>query len=269
MKRQAPPIMTALLPALPAFSAPFMSTDENRIIKQHLPMVKRLAVQLMARLPANVQLDDLIQVGMMGLLDAVRRYQQMDQAQFETYAQTRIRGAMLDELRTQDWLPRAARGKARQIEVVIQRLSHALLRPPTEREIAAELGLDLAQYHALLEQAHGLQLVHMEDLRQAQDSQGDLDLKQDGDTDPFTLLNHQRLRGKLVELIEALPERERLLLALQFEQDLSQKEISLVLDISEGRVSQLRTQAIARIRAALSESDWLQDVDAQALEKLL
>jgi len=246
-----------------------MPASEEQIVKQHLPLVRRLALQLLARLPANVQLDDLMQVGMMGLLEAVRRYQQMEQAQFETYAQTRIRGAMLDELRTQDWLPRAVRGKARQIETVIQRLSHQHLRPPAEAEIATELGLNLAQYHALLEQAHGMQLVHYEDLCQAQDSPGEMDLPQGQEADPFRLLHNQRLRSKLVELIETLPERERLLLALQFEQDLSQKEISLILEISEGRVSQLRTQAIARIRAALAEEDWLGDVEEGMLEKLL
>jgi len=246
-----------------------MSATEEQIVKQHLPLVRRLALQLLARLPANVQLDDLMQVGMMGLLEAVRRYQQMEQAQFETYAQTRIRGAMLDELRTQDWLPRAVRGKARQIETVIQRLSHQLLRPPAEAEIAAELGLSLEQYHVLLEQAHGMQLVHVEDLYQAHDNPGEMDLSQGQEADPLRLLHNQRLRSKLVKLIEALPERERLLLALQFERDLSQKEISLVLEISEGRVSQLRTQAIARIRAALAEEDWLSDVEEGTLEKLL
>jgi len=245
------------------------AATEDQLVKQHLPLVRRLALQLMARLPANVQLDDLIQVGTIGLLEAVRRYQQMEQAQFETYAQTRIRGAMLDELRTEDWMPRAVRSKARQIESAIQRLSHQLLRPPTENEIAAELGLNLTQYHALLEQAHGMQLVHYEDLCQAQDSLGELDLPQGQEADPFALLHNQRLRHKLVGLIESLPERERLLLALQFEQDLSQKEISLVMEISEGRVSQLRTQAIARIRAALAKQDWLHDVEDGALEKLL
>jgi len=246
-----------------------MSASEDQIVKQHLPLVRRLALQLLARLPANVQLDDLIQVGMMGLLDAVRRYQQMEQAQFETYAQTRIRGAMLDELRTQDWLPRVVRGKARQLESTIQRLSHQLLRPPSESEIATELALELPQYHAMLDQAHGMQIVHVEDLRHEPDSP-EMDLPQQGSAaDPLALLHNQRLRGRLIELIEGLPERERLLLALQFDQDLSQKEISLVMEISEGRVSQLRTQAIARIRAALACEDWLEDVDSDLLEKLI
>ncbi len=245
-----------------------MPISEDQLIKQHLPLVRRAALQLIARLPANVQLDDLMQAGMMGLLDAVRRYQQMEQAQFETYAQTRIRGAMLDELRAQDWLPRTVRGKARQLETVIQQLNHQLLRPPAEAEIAQALELDSEQYRALLDDAHGVQVVHYEDLRGSHD-RGPLDLEQEGCVNPFSQLFVKRLRQALVQAIEALPERERLLLSLQFEHDMNQKEISLAMGVSEGRVSQLRSQAIARIRAALGENDWTQSTDDDILEKLI
>src|SRR5690606_17725885 len=128
-----------------------MSSSEDRLVGQYAPMVRRLALQLVAKLPASVELDDLMQAGMMGLLDAVRRYQQTAEAQFETYAITRIRGAMLDELRSQDWLPRSVRSKAKSIEQAIHQLSHQLMRPVTEVEIADELALSLAEYQVLLE----------------------------------------------------------------------------------------------------------------------
>lgn len=250
-------------------SSDCMSISEDQLIKQHLPLVRRAALQLIARLPANVQLDDLMQAGMMGLLDAVRRYQQMEQAQFETYAQTRIRGAMLDELRAQDWLPRTVRGKARQLETVMQQLSHQLLRPATESEIAQALDLDIEQYHVLLDEAHGVQLVHYEDMRSGQDAVGNIDLGQGGNANPYSVLFVKHLRQVLIQIIDELPERERLLLSLQFEHDLNQKEISLTMGVSEGRVSQLRSQAIARIRAALAQQDWTESVDEDILEKLI
>ncbi len=246
-----------------------MAISEEQLIKQHLPLVRRAALQLIARLPANVQLDDLMQAGMIGLLDAARRYQQMEQAQFETYAQPRVRGAMLDELRSQDWLPRAVRGKARQIELAIQKLNHQLLRPPTDSEIAESLDMEVGQYHELLDDAHGVQVLHYEDLHGGQDAGSAVELDKAGSATPQNQLYIKRLREALVQAIGALPERERLLLSLQFEHDMTQKEISLTMGVSEGRVSQLRSQAIARIRAELGENDWTQSTDEDILEKLI
>src|SRR5690606_4134352 len=122
-----------------------MPRSEDQLVGQYAPLVRRLALQLVARLPASVELDDLMQAGMMGLLDAVRRFQQTGVAQFETYAVTRIRGAMLDELRSQDWLPRSARSKAKSVEEAVHRLSHRLMRPATEAEIAEEMGVPLSE----------------------------------------------------------------------------------------------------------------------------
>ncbi|MGE8590688.1 MAG: sigma-70 family RNA polymerase sigma factor, partial [Alcaligenes sp.] len=130
---------------------------------EYAPLVRKLALQLLARLPASVELDDLIQAGMIGLLDAVRRYQETADAQFETYATTRIRGAMLDELRGQDWLPRSVRTKARKIEQAIQQLEQRLMRAPSEAEIAAQLEMPIEEYQSLLHDAQGVQIVHYED----------------------------------------------------------------------------------------------------------
>jgi len=236
-----------------------MSYTEDQLIGQHAPLVRRLALQMISRLPANVELDDLMQAGMMGLLDAVRRYQDTGAAKFETYATTRIRGAMLDELRSQDWLPRNTRQKARQIEQAIQALEQQLLRAPQEQEIAAELGTSLPEYHALLEEAHGVQVLHYEDTLSPQADTDDLPTPEaEGAwhwSTPLEQLANKNLHTALVQAIEALPERERLVLSLQFEQDLNQKEIAAVLEVTEGRISQLRTQAISRLRAKMAAQD--------------
>jgi len=230
-----------------------MSVSEDRLVSRHAPLVRRLALQLAARLPASVELDDLMQAGMIGLIEAVRRYQVSPDAQFETYATLRIRGAMLDELRNQDWLPRSVRNKAKSIEDAVRRLSQRLLRPASEAEIAQELGLSLPQYHALLEDAQGMQIVHSEDLAHPHNEGSDTrvpDTPQENP--PLDQLLAQDLRQTLIQALDQLPEREKLVLSLQFEQDLNQREIARVLAVSEGRVSQLRTQAVARIRSQLA-----------------
>ncbi|MDN5843696.1 MAG: RNA polymerase sigma factor FliA [Alcaligenaceae bacterium] len=237
-----------------------MSVSEDALIGQYAPLVRRQALLLVAKLPASVELDDLMQAGMMGLLDAVRRYQQQPGAQFETYAVTRVRGAMLDELRSQDWLPRSARGKARSIEEAVKALNHRLLRPANEAEIAEEMGLDIQAYQSMLEDARGVQVLMYEDLakhREDSSSTSLLDLVADDQArSPLAWLEHQGLREALAQAIRSLPEREQLLLSLQFEQDLNQKEIAAVLGITEGRVSQLRSQAVLRIRACLADHSW-------------
>lgn len=237
-----------------------MSLTEEQLVGRYAPLVRRQALALAGRLPASVELDDLMQAGMLGLLDALRRYRPQEDAQFETYAVLRIRGSMLDELRAQDWLPRSVRNKARVVEGAIRSLGQRLMRPAAEAEIAAELGLGLPQYRALLEEARGVQVLMYEDLAQRREGRADGsaidDLPDAAAPDPLAWLVREGLRGALVEAIESLPERERLLLSLQFEQDLNQKEIAAVLRVTEGRVSQLRSQAIVRIRAWLVDHSW-------------
>lgn len=250
-----------------------MSKSEGSLIAQYAPLVRRQALQMLARLPASVELDDLMQAGMMGLLDAVRRYQQMADAQFETYAITRIRGSMLDELRSQDWLPRSVRSKSRQIENAVAQLRQRLMTEPTDEEIAAELELSLDDYHDLLEDAAGVQIVSYEDLNfRNEDPGGDvLDfLHSDEHNDnPLDLLMSGELRSALIQALDTLPEREKLLFALQFQEDLNQKEIAAVMEITEGRVSQLRSQAIARIRSHLKNLDLHQRTESQQNHTLL
>ncbi len=250
------------------------STDEH-LPELYAPLVRRLALQLAARLPANVELDDLVQAGMLGLLDALRRYQYMQDAQFETYAVTRIRGAMLDELRSQDWLPRSVRTKARQIEQAIGALNQKLLRAPSETEIARQMGVTLADYRQMLEGACGVQVFHYEDLAAPGADRspepvftGDAAQMAQWRGNPLNQLINHRMRQALIDAIEALPERERLLLSLLFEQDLNQREISAVMGVTEGRVSQIRSQAIARIRAALASQQLEDEMEESALQAM-
>jgi len=241
-----------------------MPNAEDLLIGQHACLVRKLALQLLARLPANVDLDDLIQAGMIGLLDAIRRYQEMPEAQFQTYATTRIRGAMLDELRNQDWLPRSVRAKSGRIERVINKLEQSLARPPTETEIARALDMPVDTYQRLLMDAQGVQIVHHEDFG----CHGDDDLDwhdriapTERMDDPLSRMLANDLRTALIQAIDALPEREKLLLSLCYEQGLNLKEIGAVMGITEGRVCQLRSQATARIRAKLHAQAWQQAPD--------
>lgn len=227
------------------------SPDKDQQITQYAPLVKRLAFHLMARLPASVQVDDLIQNGMIGLLDAMQRFEDGMGAQFETYAVQRIRGAMLDGLRESDWLPRGVRREMRRVESTIQKLEHQLGRTPSEQQLADALGMPLADYQKLLLEARGYQLMHLEDLS-SNDGEDYLDRHETGTSiDPLAVLEDARVRQVLVTAIAALPEREKMVMALYYEQDLNLREIGEVMEVTESRVCQLHSQAVARLRAAV------------------
>ena len=232
--------------------------DKQQHLAEFAPLVKRIAHHMMSRLPGSVEADDLIQVGMMGLMDGLNRYQEIPGAQFATYAQQRIRGAMLDELRQLDWLPRGARRNMRQIETAINSLQQRLGRAPTELEIARELEVPIEGYHEMLLDARGAQLIHYEDFS---DSENDDFLERncvDTDTsgDPLANLLDGDLRQALIGAIGCLPDREKTLMGLYYEQELNFKEIGAVLGVSESRVCQIHSQAVARLRAKLKECAW-------------
>lgn len=229
--------------------------DKNQHVVQYAPLVKRIAYHLMARLPASVQVDDLIQVGMIGLLDAVSNYDDTQGAQFETYAVQRIRGAMLDELRQCDWLPRSARKTLRQIETAMNTLEQRACRAPTEREVANELHVSLDDYQQMLLDARGCQLLHYEDMQGGEDEDFFERHCADDSAEPFAKLQDERFRAKLIEAIGILPEREKLMMAMYYEEELNLREIGEVLGVSESRVCQLHSQAMARLRSKLKE--WL------------
>jgi RNA polymerase sigma factor for flagellar operon FliA len=227
--------------------------DRNALIKQYQPLVRRLAHHMMAKLPPSVEVDDLIQVGLIGLADALTRYEASQGVQFETFATQRIRGAMLDELRENDWMSRGSRKSQKDIEAAMRRVEHRLGHTPKESEIAAELGMSLVDYQSLLGKVRGTQLVYLEDMsRHNEDDDTYLDRHvADNDADPLNMLRDLKLREALVAAIKLLPEREQYIMSMYYEQDMNLKEIAAVLDVTESRICQLHSQSIARLRAKM------------------
>lgn len=216
-------------------------------------MVRRIALRLVTRLPANIEVDDLIAAGMMGLLECARRYiKRPPSAQFSTYAMTRIKGAMIDEIRRQDWMPRLSRTRATQLQTALLDTEKRLGGKASSVEIAKTLGISHDQYQAQLSDLCGLQVLYAEDLSEAAGYGGAGEGVAHG-ADPLEQLQSEGFRAALSRAITELPEREQLILSLSYDQEMNYKEISAILDISEARVSQLRTQAILRLRAALGE----------------
>ena len=228
--------------------------DRDALIRQHVPLVRRIALHMIAKLPPNVELDDLIQVGMIGLAEALSRFETEQGVQFETFASQRIRGAMLDELREGDWMSRSSRKSQKDIERALNKLEQRLGRPPLESEIATELGMELDDYQSLLGKVRGTQLVYLEDIGGGDGEDGENYLERhvaDEGADPFALLRDQRLRAALVGAIQSLPEREQYVMGMYYEHDMNLKEIAAVLGVTESRVCQLHSQAIARLRTKM------------------
>lgn len=226
----------------------------QRSATEFAPLVKRIAYQLAAKLPASVEVDDLMQAGMIGLIDAMGHFDETQGAQFETYATQRIRGAMLDELREIDWVPRSVRKNARDIEKAITKLQQKLEHAPTEQEIADELKVELAEYQSMLADARGHQLLYYEDFQNDDGDPVELNMS-DGRPSPFELLQDQGMRQALIQAIDTLPEREKIMMAMYYQEDLNLKEIGAVLGVSESRVCQIHSQAVMRIRSKLR--DWI------------
>ena len=234
-------------------------SDTDNLLQQHAPLVKKLAFQMKAKLPPSVEVDDLIQAGMMGLLDAVNRYEETHGAQFETYAVQRIRGSMLDELRSSDWLPRSMRQNMRKVEQAMSQLTQRLGRPPKETEVAAQLKLSLDAYQQMLADGGGHQLVYYEDFHDNSEGGHEHFLDRycpDTGNDPLQALMNDGFRDAVIDAINALPQREKILMGLYYEQEMNLKEIGAVMGVSESRVCQLHGQAVARMRARLREQAW-------------
>jgi len=227
------------------------TVDVQQRITDFAPLVRRMAHYLAAKLPSSVQIDDIIQAGLIGLMDAAQRFEESQGFQFETFASQRIRGAMLDELRQNDWLPRSTRKSLRRIESAMHKLEQRLGRAPSEIELAKELGVPLGEYQSMLQEARGYELLHLEDFsRDDDDDFLERNLPDDREN-PFERYKDARFRAALVEAIEHLPEREKLLMGLYYEQELNFKEIAAVLEVSESRICQLHSQAVARLRTKL------------------
>jgi len=227
---------------------------KDEIIIEYAPLIKYIAQKIAARLPANIELDDLISCGVIGLMDAIEKFDPSRDNKFKTYAEFRIRGAILDELRAQDWVPRSIREKAKLIERTYNKLEATLGRPASDEEMCQELNLSQEEYYDLVNKAKSISLLNIDD--SATFNRGDrklmAGLMEDSKTaNPFTAVSYKNAREKIKEGIASLPEKQRLVLSLYYYEDLNLKEIGQVLDVTESRVSQLHTQAIMRLRGKL------------------
>jgi len=237
--------------------APDGTIDKNKAVKQLTPLVKRIAYHFMMKLPPSVQVEDLIQAGLIGLLGAAEQFNSNQGAQFETYAVQRIRGSMLDELREADWLPRSVRRTVRQIESAISKLQQRLGRHPMEQELAGEMGIELDEYQQMLYDARGGQLLHYEDFQDSDENDFfDFFVTDNKQSNPLAALEDEKFRRYLITSISTLPDREKMVMGLYYEQELNLKEIGAVLGVSESRVCQLHSQAVARLRVKMK--DWVQ-----------
>jgi len=232
-------------------------TIENReeVIKRYSPMIKYVANRIAMRLPPHIEVDDLISVGVLGLMDAISKYDSSRGAKFKTYAEFRVRGAILDELRAMDWVPRSIRQKASNVDKVVQSLQAKLSRSPEDEEVAKEMGISLDQFHDTLNETKSIPVFSLEDLGIAKESgeqQSLLDcLAGKADADPQTQIRLIELKEIIAKAIDALPEKERLMVSLYYYEELTMKEIGAVLEITESRVSQIHSKAVYRLRTKL------------------
>jgi len=226
--------------------------EQDRLVEQYAPLVKRIAYHLLGRLPSSVQVEDLMQAGMIGLLEASRKFDFGKGASFETYAGIRIRGAMLDEVRKGDWAPRSVHRNTRMVSDAMRAVEARLGRDAKDHEVAAELEMSLEEYYTILSDTAGSKLFSFDYLLE---SGAPADVQ--GGEEPASGLQDERFRAALIEAIDTLPERERLLLSLYYDEELNLKEIGAVLGVSESRVSQLHSQCAARLRSKLMS--WRND----------
>lgn len=238
-----------------AMYAEVQAPSINELVVQHAPLVKRIAYHLMGRLPDMVQMDDLIQSGMLGLLEAIKNYDAGQGASFDTYAGIRIRGAMLDELRRSDWTPRSVHKKVRGVTEAIRELENTLGRDAKDSEVAQHMGISMDDYNSILQDSLSCKTFSVEELLQGEE--GILESIYTSTNQPEEILFKQKFQSALALAIESLPERERLVIALYYDEELNLREIGKVLEISESRVSQICSQAMLRLRAKLV--DWLEE----------
>jgi RNA polymerase sigma factor for flagellar operon FliA len=220
------------------------SSNADELIRTHADLVKRIAYHLCARLPSTVEVDDLIQSGMIGLLEAAAQFQDGKGATFETYAGIRIRGAMLDSLRALDWAPRSVHRRAREVAQVIQDIERETGAEATPAAVAARLGITLDEYHHIVQDAASCHLASLEDMEGTDPG--------DDHLDPLRAITDANFRVALAEAIDGLPEREKLIMSLYYQDELNLKEIGKVLGVTESRVSQLHGQAVSRLKARLA-----------------
>ncbi len=234
--------------------AAYRRTEHNpdQLVRDYAPLVKRIAHHLIGRLPNHILVDDLLQAGMIGLLEAAGKFDASKGASFETYAGIRIRGSMIDEIRRGDWAPRSVHRNARRVTQAIQQVENREGREATDAEIASELGIDSAEYANMLKDSSGARLFSFDEVLDSDDTEEKI-LTRD-DPGLYEVFRQQEFKERLAQAIATLPEREKLVLSLYYDEELNLKEIGAVLEVSESRVSQIHSQAALRLRARLE--DW-------------
>ena len=229
-------------------------SKRNALINETLPLIKHIAHRVSTRLPANVEIRDLINAGVLGLLDAIEKFEPERGVKFRTYAEVRIRGAILDSLRNLDWAPRSLRKKSKDLEKTYADLTQKLGRAATDEEVSEAMGENIEDFHALIDQLHGLTVGSFENLSDSEDSENYINYyPDDGSNDPYAKFESRELTTILTDAIEDLPEKERLVLSLYYYEEFTMKEIGALLGVNESRVSQLHTKATLRMRGKLSK----------------
>jgi RNA polymerase sigma factor for flagellar operon FliA len=234
---------------------PVGEVPQQELALKYADLVKRIAYHLVSRMPPNVEVDDLIQSGMIGLLDAAKHYSAAKGANFETYAGIRIRGAMLDEVRKSDWTPRSVHRNMREMADVVRKIENDKGHDATPTDIAEGLGVTIEEYHKLVQDAASCRLFSFDQMGSSDDESSPSDHVRDERPGPFDHIEDAGFRDALAAAIDTLPEREKLVLSLYYDEDMNLREIGEVLEVSESRVCQIHGQALVRLRARLSE--WL------------
>lgn len=239
--------------------------EKDKLIVEYSPLIKFIAQKIAVRLPSNIELDDLISSGVIGLMDAIDKYDPTRDNKFKTYAEFRIRGAILDELRAQDWVPRSIRDKAKLLDRTVVNLEAELGRVATDEEVAKALNMNIDEFHDLLNQVRPVSLLSIDDSQTFSnvDKKSILNILEGCKlNNPFDQLNVKSVKDIVTQAIEELPERQRLVLSLYYYEDLNLKEIGKVLRVTESRVSQLHAQAVSRLRNKLAQTLGSGELDA-------
>ena len=231
----------------------------EQIVLEHTPLIRYIVNRIAVRLPSHIDLDDLHNTGVIGLMDAIEKYDPEKNCKFKTYAEFRIKGAILDQLRSLDWVPRSVRQKSRRLERAYGDVEQRLGRSASDDEVADSLGLQLDKFHELLNQVRGISLVNLEEIRgggQEGDRNGNYaDIIEDVNAEnPYSTLKLHEMRSIVADTIATLPEKERLVISLYYYEDLNMKEIGNILGITESRVCQIHTKSVLRLRSKLKST---------------
>lgn len=233
------------------------AASQERLVLQYVPLIKYIATRMALRLPPHISLDDLISSGMIGLLDAIKKFDPQKNINFKTYAEFRIKGAILDELRALDWIPRSIRKKSSQLEKAYVKLQKELGRPAEPEEVAKSLGLGMEEYFHLLDETKGISLMDIDAVRKNLPNIGEDELyeilQDESARDPFISVHFAELREILMKALECLPDKAKLLISLYYYEELTMKEIGEIMGYTESRISQMHTQAILHLCSNLSE----------------